>query len=131
MAMLSGTMTGATTWYGRDNYGLAGRPKPPPPPLPPARPTGPHWPEYLLEGYSPASPWQALPATDRQLEALGRRGLRPPPGLTRGEAAHALYKANPKMLRPLRERGLAREGMTYPEAKELIDALSRREGWGR
>jgi hypothetical protein len=89
------------------------------------------WPADLLDGYRGREWWHDDPATGQQVEALERRGWRPPPGLTKGEAHWALGRPTRKQCRALERRGLWRAGMTFDEAREALDAVARAEGWGR
>jgi hypothetical protein len=91
------------------------------------------WPRRLLEGYEPSKGWQHDEATPKQIEALRRRGLEPPDGLSKGAAMFVLNQASPKQLALLRSRGLYEEGdpeMTFGEATGLLNSIARREGWG-
>jgi hypothetical protein len=89
------------------------------------------WPSDLLDGYRGREWWHADPATDAQMEALERRGWRPPLGLTKGEAHWALGRPSRKQRRALERRGLWRAGVTFEGAREALDAVARHEGWGR
>jgi hypothetical protein len=89
------------------------------------------WPDDVLEGYTSAEWWHDSPATEKQVEALERRGLEPPPDLTKGQAAFVLDQPTPKQRRLLEQRGLWFRGMTFTEAREELDQLARAEGWRR
>jgi hypothetical protein len=90
---------------------------------PPDRGSSRNWPAYLLDGYRPRGEWCSEPPTDRQVEALERRGYTAPPGLTRGEASHALDRPTPKQRAALRRCRRWRESMTFAEAREALDEL--------
>jgi hypothetical protein len=63
------------------------------------------------------------------VEALERRGWRPPPGLTKGEAHWALSRPTAKQRGALERRRLWRAGMTFEEARAALDLVAREEGW--
>jgi hypothetical protein len=89
------------------------------------------WPDDLLVGYRPSEWWHGHPATEAQIEALMRRGWSPPPGLTKGEASHALDRPSRRQREVLSRRGLWELGMSFEQAREVLDGLARDEGWGR
>jgi hypothetical protein len=99
---------------------------PPPPP-------NPDWPRTLLAGYYPRRRWHDEPATHKQVQALVNHGFNPPPGLSKGEAAHALDRARhlptARQRQLLHRRGLYRDNMTREQAHELIDEIAEQEGW--
>jgi hypothetical protein len=89
------------------------------------------WPWDALEGYRLESDWEREAATEPQLEALRRRGWNPPSYLRKGQAHFVLGLPTPKQRRVLEHRGRWRDGLTFDEARELLDAIAAHEGWGR
>jgi hypothetical protein len=89
-----------------------------------------YWPRDLLEDYEETEYWHDQPATERQLEALERRGYDPPASLTKGQACYVMKLATAKQRRALERRGLWEAGMTFEEARKALSALARKEGWG-
>ncbi len=82
------------------------------------------WPRWLLKNYDPHDrDWYNSPATDKQLDALRRRGWEPPPGLTKGEAAHALDRPTAKMRNLLQKNGRWSSAMTFSEARDAVETL--------
>jgi hypothetical protein len=63
---------------------------------PPPPPDDPTWPRALTADFrelwrgEARPPWHRHPATSAQLYRLEKAGLRPPPGITKGEASHAI-----------------------------------------
>jgi hypothetical protein len=91
---------------------------------------GDDWPRDLLDGYESEHHWQDRPATAKQIAALERRGYRPPENVTKGEAGFVLGKPTPKQRRVLEQRGLWENDLTFAQARELMNAIARDEGWG-
>jgi superfamily II DNA or RNA helicase len=89
-----------------------------------------------LARYQPKSPWQAQPATDKQLGLLRKFGLRIERALTKGEACSLIDQtiqlnnampATAKQAWFLRYHGAWEEGTTKKEAMELISAIKQIE----
>lgn len=93
------------------------------------------WPEVpSLKGYAAGAWWHTQPATDKQIDAIRRRGMLVERTLTKGEASFLLDRvadyesaypspASSKQAYYLRSQGAWREGMTKREASALIGKL--------
>jgi hypothetical protein len=84
-----------------------------------------------LRDYEPSAFWHDLPASEEQLAALERRGWRPLPGTTQGEASFVMGLPTPKQRRALEERNLWRDHLTFEEAHERLSRVAQKEGWAR
>jgi superfamily II DNA or RNA helicase len=93
------------------------------------------WDPALLAGYAPSAKWQRDKASEKQLLMLRSYGYAPPQGITKGAASHVLNtvakQPTPKQRNILQRRGLWFEGMTKETARNLLDEISRREGWNQ
>jgi hypothetical protein len=99
------------------------------------------WPEMpSLEGYAPDAelPWQAGPATEKQLAYLKRLGVAVGADLTAGEVSYLIDRAKemeaafpapatPQQKFCLRKAGLWKEGTSRKEASRLIAQVKRNE----
>lgn len=85
------------------------------------------------------APWRQLPATEKQLAALRKWGVTPPPGITRGEACDMLddlwarreaYLNSPathKQIYALKKLGFdVKPGLTQRDARKLFEQARRR-----
>jgi superfamily II DNA or RNA helicase len=92
-------------------------------------PFGRNWGAGVLGPYQATQRWHLDPATEKQVAALRRRGYSPPPGLTKGEAAHVLDRPTPKQRNLLARRGLWHDNLRFDDARGIIDQLAAAEGW--
>jgi hypothetical protein len=86
------------------------------------------WMEALQDD-EPTAAWHRAPATDEQLAALERRGWRPLPGATKGEASFVMGLPTPKQRRALEQRNLWRSDLPFEEAHELLGEIAVQKGW--
>lgn len=93
-----------------------------------------------LEEYEPVMPWQAAPATEKQIAALSRFGFAPEKIPNKGFATMLLGKviqrsrenmASPKQIKLLERFGYRKASeMTFAQAKQSIDKIAQ-NGWRR
>lgn len=91
-----------------------------------------------LDSYEPEFPWQMMPATKEQLDAIGRAGMWGLDGITRGQAAVVLDRirargraglATPKQVKVLARAGYANlDGWTFEQAHRKISEVAA-NGW--
>jgi hypothetical protein len=82
-----------------------------------------------VRDFEPTAAWHRKPATEEQLATLERRGWRPLPGATKGEASFVLGLPTPKQRQALEKRGLWQAGLSFEEAHELLSEVAVEEGW--
>lgn len=96
--------------------------------------------DTALEEYEPVMPWQAAPASEKQIAMLVRFGFAPDRIPNKGFASMLLDKiirrrrenlASPKQVKLLERFGYQNAGaMTFVQAKGVIDDIAR-NGWRR
>jgi hypothetical protein len=86
--------------------------------------------QKALRDFPPEKPWHRRPATPAQIALLERRGFRPPEGVSQGEASWVLDRPTPRQRGVLEERGLWDEGLTFDQAREIMERLARERAIG-